>query len=68
MRNMSEEARKNKKAYDTKYILKNIVQKRINFNTQVPEDVKMLDWVEQQENQNQYMKSLIADDMNKSGG
>ena len=65
---MSDEARERKAAYDTKYILTNIVQKRINFNKNVPEDVKMLEWIEQQKNQGQYMKGLISEDMNKKSG
>lgn len=67
-RKLSDAARERKLAYDTQYILKNIVQKRISFNKTVPEDVKLLDWVEQQKNQNKYMKDLIEKDMNKSGG
>lgn len=66
-RNLSEAAKEHKAAYDTNYILSNIVQKRINFNKTVPEDVEMLDWVNQQQNQNQYMKGLISDDMKKAG-
>ena len=68
VRKLSDAARERKLAYDTQYILKNIVQKRISFNKTVPEDVKLLDWVEQQKNQNKYMKDLIEKDMNKSGG
>ena len=64
---LTEGQKKAKKAYDTDYILSNIVQKRINFNKQVPEDMEMLDWVNQKENQNQYMKGLISDDMKRSG-
>ena len=66
-RKMSDAAKERKAAYDSQYIMKNIVQKRINFNKMVPEDVKMLDWVEKQDNQSQYMKGLIAEDMVKSG-
>ena len=67
MRKMSDAAKERKTAYDTQYILKNIVQKRINFNKQVPEDVEMLEWVNTKKNQGQYMKGLIKDDMKKSG-
>lgn len=69
MRKLSDEAKERKSAYDTQYILNNIVQKRIAFNRNIPEDVEMLDWVEQQPNQTQYMKGLISDDMTakKSG-
>ena len=66
-RKMSDASKERKSAYDTKYILKNIVQKRINFNKLVPEDAKMLDWVNKQPNQNQYMKGLISKDMDKAG-
>lgn len=66
-RKMSEESKQAKKAYDTKYIMTHVKQKRINFNDQNPEDVKLLDWLERQKNENQYVKGLIAEDMNRSG-
>lgn len=62
-RNLSEAAKEHKAAYDTQYILSNIVQKRINFNKQNPEDMKRLEHLENQPNQNQYVKGLIDKDM-----
>lgn len=63
MRKMSDAAKERKAAYDTGYILENIVQKRVNFNKNIPEDMKRLEHLEKQPNQNQYMKGLIDKDM-----
>ena len=67
MPKMSDRAKKNKAAYDTKYILSHVRQKRINFNDQNEEDMRLLEWLESQDNQNQYMKDLIRDDMGRAG-
>ena len=63
----SDQAKMNKRAYDIDYNMKNITQKRINFNKNNDEDVMLLSWVNRQKNQSQYMKSLIRNDMEGSG-
>ena len=60
---MNDAAKERKAAYDTGYIMKNIVQKRINFNQTNREDMKRLEHVESQPNQNRYFKDLIDKDM-----
>lgn len=63
MRKLSDEAKKRKQTYDIAYNRKNIVRKFIPFNKQVPEDARMLDWLDQQKNVTKYVKGLIEEDM-----
>ena len=67
MKDQSDQAKRKKSAYDVAYIMSHVKQKRINFNDQNEEDMKLLDWLERQSNQNQYMKDLIRDDMGRAG-
>lgn len=60
---MSREKQFDKTAYDIAYIKANIVTKRINFNRQQPEDMKLLTWLESHENITQYLKGLILRDL-----
>ena len=64
----SEQAKRNKAAYDTRYMKEHRILKTIAFNNAIPEDMKLLDWVEQQPNQTQYVKDLIRDDMEDKVG
>ena len=64
----SEQAKNRKQAYDTQYIKEHIKLKTIAFNNSIPEDMKLLEWVEKQKNQTQYVKDLIRDDMIDKAG
>ena len=55
-----------KSKYDQEYHKNNYVTKRIPFNKQIPEDLKLLSWAENQGNFTQYIKRLIRQDMEKS--
>ena len=65
MTNLSETARKNKRAYDNAYARQNFASKNIAFNKRYPEDLALLEWVQQQPNGNQYIKQLIREDMER---
>ena len=53
-----------KKTYDAEYYRKNIFCKRLPFNRSIPEDMELLDFLEQQQpNATQYLKDLIRKDM-----
>ena len=62
-RKLSDAAKERKTAYDIKYAKENVVRKFIPFNKAVPEDAKMLDWLDRQKNVTRYVKGLISDDM-----
>ena len=64
---LSDDAKRKKTAYDSKYIMENVVQRKIIFNKAVAEDVEMLEWLDGHENKNQYVKELIREDMRKAG-
>jgi hypothetical protein len=49
--------------YDIEYAKKNITRKFIPFNKAVKTDVDILNWLNQQDNVTQYIKSLILADM-----
>lgn len=56
-----------KSKYDQAYNKANMITKRVPFNRQIPEDVKILEYAERQgENFTQYIKSLIREDMTRS--
>lgn len=52
-----------KAAYDKAYYKEKIIRKVINFNRSDPADLALLEWLEQQPNATQYIKSLIRADM-----
>ena len=64
---MSPEAKQRKQAYDSKYVVEHIVQKKLNLNKAIPEDEEMIKWIDSKPNQNQYLKGLVRDDMKKAG-
>ena len=66
MPNLSETAMKNKKNYDKNYAHTNFRSKCIAFNVKNPDDIALLEWVQKQENGNQYIKNLIRKDMEKN--
>ena len=51
---LSEKAMAKKAAYNQEYAKKNFRNKNIQFNTQIPEDIALLDWIKSQENGTQY--------------
>ena len=56
-----------KSKYDQAYNKANMITKRVPFNRQIPEDVKILEYAEHQdENFTQYIKALIRQDMNRN--
>lgn len=58
-----------KSKYDQEYHKANYITKRIPFNKQIPEDLKLLTFAESQpENFTQYIKRLIRQDMEKPKG
>ena len=65
MATLSEHAMKNKKEYDKKYARTFFKSKCIAFNVKDPNDIALLEWVQKQENGNQYIKQLIREDMEK---
>jgi len=68
MGKLSDYARKNKYAYNTKYMKKMIKQRTISFNQSDPEDMKLYDWIgKQKPSGTQYIKGLVREDMNKAG-
>lgn len=60
---LSEKALANKKAYNNEYAKKFFKSKLISFNTKFAEDMELLNWIQGQENGNQYIKDLIRKDM-----
>lgn len=66
-RNLSEYAKRKKLQYDTKYMKSRVLQKTIGFNRGNEEDMKLYNWVNRQQNQTQYIKGLIREDMDGSG-
>ena len=63
MPKLSEKSKKNKSAYDVEYARDNVVRKVIPFNKRIPEDSRMLDWLDTKQNVTRYVKELIQDDM-----
>jgi len=67
MQKLSEQAQKNKTAYNVRYNKTHLVQKRIALNDNNEEDMKILSWLNQQQNLSRYLKDLILTDMIRSG-
>ena len=68
-RNLSPEATQRKRAYDKKYLNKNIIMRSLSFNLNDPEDMKIYDWIQSRgaRNGTKYIKGLILEDMQRSG-
>lgn len=63
---LSDQAKKNKTAYNIKYARENYKGKNLYFNTRIPEDIALFDWIkEQPEGGTPYIKRLIREDMEK---
>ena len=66
---LSPEAQRRRYDYNNGYRSKNFRSKCIAFNRQFPEDVALLDWINEQvkygENGNQYIKRLVREDMER---
>ena len=63
---LSEEAKKNKRAYDLRYAHENYKKKLVTFNTKRELDIKLFAWASiQPEGSNAYIKRLIGEDMEK---
>ncbi len=58
---------RDKYAYDQQYLKENITKKSITFNRNKPEDMRVLEWINQQNNSNQYIKGLVLEDMERKG-
>ena len=56
----------NKIKYDTKYVRE--TYKRYEIRLRMVDDSAIIEFLDTKENKNDYIKSLIEDDMNKSGG
>ena len=55
-----------KSAYDRQYMKQNVAVKNIIFNRTKPEDMELLDWINQQKpSGNQYVKDLVREDMTR---
>lgn len=55
------------KQYVKDYIKAKIVYRRMNFNNGKPEDLEMVEWIDSQpEGVSNYLKRLVAEDMEKS--
>lgn len=52
-----------KQNYDQQYNKANVITKRVPFNRQNPDDVELLEHLQQHENFTQYIKQLIRQDM-----
>ena len=60
------EAIKRKAQYNQAYAKKFFKTKLIQFNTNIPEDIAMLDWIKKQpEGGNAYIKRLIKEDIER---
>lgn len=57
-----------KSKYDQEYKKANVITKRVPFNKQIPDDMKLLSWAENQGNFTQYIKRLIRQDMTRNHG
>ena len=53
----------NKSEYDIRYFKTHVTRKAVIFNEMNAEDKRLLAWVEQQPNFNQYIKDLIRRDL-----
>ena len=62
---MKPEQKAKKSAYDQEYAKQNIIRKVLNFNTLIPEDERILKHLSQQPNMSEYIKRLIAEDMER---
>ena len=54
-----------KSTYDKEYAKEHIKRKHIPFNTSIPDDSEMLEWLSSKGNISQYVKELIREDMKK---
>jgi len=69
MRKLSQESKERKAAYDREFSKKNVTRKSIYFNKTDPEDVRMVEHLNQKGERriSGYVKGLIREDMEKSG-
>ena len=64
---LSDEALARKKHYNQDYAKKNFKCKNLQFNTVIPEDIALFDWVKsQKEGGTAYIKRLIREDMERT--
>lgn len=55
-----------KAKYDLDYLKQNVVLKNISFNRNKPDDMELLEWINQQSpSANGYVKNLIREDMER---
>ena len=57
---------KKKKAYDQEYNRKNVKRLFIPFNMTKQEDVELLSYIRERPNVTEYIKRLVANDMNEN--
>ena len=55
-----------KYSYDQQYLKNNMITKRVPFNKLNPDDVEMLEYLEQFKNFTHYIKGLIKRDMEQN--
>ena len=56
---------RDKYAYDQQYLKANITTKPLTFNRQKPDDMELLEWINEQGNATQYIKRLVREDMER---
>lgn len=63
----SEASKKQQYEYNKEYRKNKIVYRSLNFNIDKPDDQKMLDWIDSQEEATSpYLKRLVQEDMSRS--
>lgn len=63
---LSEEAQRKKTAYNIKYARENYKGKNLYFNTRIPDDIALFDWIKvQPEGGTPYIKRLVREDMER---
>lgn len=69
MPKLSDEAKRRKAGYDKQYQHENVSRMSIFFNKGNPEDVEMMEWLDEKGKRNKtgYVKGLIREDMKKAG-
>ena len=60
------EAVAKKRAYNKEYAREHFKGKNLYFNTSIPEDIELLEWINKQENGTQYIKDLIRKNMRQA--
>lgn len=63
----SEASKKQQAEYSVQYMKTNVTQCRLNINKKMPEDLKILDWINSQpEGTSPYLRRLVQEDMSRA--